>query len=574
MKRAGGIKTKKKQKSHSGGLVEASEKVSRAIADSPIGKAFGAADTASRMLKEGGLSTLAEKINLNDGMLRKAKRAVVRSIEDSSILQYFRRAVDIILNKPMRTYGLLFIFTALMGGGIFCMGYFGLLPIKYDLGMPICYTVMLLSAFPMLFSGRSLIETVNDSVFIGRFLKRNIAMDRQKLRGKGTTATNGFTCLMIAAVITVLSVFFPLWDMFIFLCKPAGVVFLMYNPECGLMLSLMLLPLVPESFVTAVLAITAVSFIIKVIRVKRKFSFDYSDIFVLMLFAYRFMLTAADGGKTLKFTYILFMFTYFLVKNLVLTKHQLSVAFSCIAFGAFAGSLLRLCEYWLTTSGMFPEIKAMISWDAMWRTDAFLDFCILALPACLAWVINKYSGWHIIGYAFMSAPIIACTVLNGSGNAWIAVTVSLFVYLILAYRTRLLFFVLGCVCIPAVCVSAYRFGALTIPVGSIYSDMLYRHGLMGIIAFIAVLFVLLQIMFRAKALSLSYEEFDGSINIGRYHGPVSAAGTIMICTALYGMASPLSSDACTLLFWAAAGIGGAACGIFEGRGVSIDGKAD
>lgn len=569
MKRTASDKAKRKQKSSPGVISEMSEKFSLAVTNSPVGKAFGAAAALGVMLKSGGLYKLYEKINFNDGMLRKTRRAVVRSIENSRILHYLRRAVEIVLNKPLRTYGLLFIFTALMGGGMFCLGYFDLLPTGYDTDRLIHYAIMLIAALPMLFSGRSLIETVNDSVFTGRFLKKHIAMDRQKLRGTGVTATDGFTCLLVAAVITVISAFVPLTDIFLTVGKAAGIIFLFYNPECGLMLSLMLMPIVPTGFISAVLLLTVVSFIIKLIRVKRSFSLDLADILALMLFFYRLILTAA-GGKGLEFTYILLMSAYFLTKNLVLTKHQLSVAFSCITFGVITGSLLRLTEYWLNYSGMFPAIKEMLVWDALWRTDAFCQLCVIALPMCLAWVINRFSGWHLIGYALTALPVTACVILTGNGNEWAAITLSLFIYLVLAYRTRLVFLIMGCVCVPAVCIAAFGLNTPVTPGGSIYTDMLFLYGIAGIVMFIAVLFTQLQVMFSAKSLSRCFEEFDAGINTGKYHGPVSAAGAVMICTAVYGIISPLASDACMLLFWTATGLAGSAANMFEGRGVPID----
>ncbi len=220
------------------------------------------------------------------------------------------------------------------------------------------------------------------------------------------------------------------------------------SPELGLMCIALFLPFSPllrspTVFLLALLALTALSYIFKLLIGKRCFSFEPLDLFVLLLSLFYFGggLFALGDNRFSPLQGIacgLFvLFAYFPVANLLSSRRLLlqfcrNLLFS-VSLLAFIGLMQQILG--LAVPGWLDENASYISG----RITAFIHnpnvlacYLVFALPLLFSLLgeDRRFRGGHIASLLLL----LSALALTWSRGAWVGLLLSLFLFILLAVR--------------------------------------------------------------------------------------------------------------------------------------------
>ncbi len=260
----------------------------------------------------------------------KTKTAFARLVESSSIVSAYRRITDELLCARVRDYGIFLLFFSLLAFAssmfkIYTFDSYGGLS-NFDI------TVMastLISSVFLLMSKKSVAQKLEKSVIFSFVFLDILGISPLALHTKRKTKAYTAAALAIGTILGTLTFLFTPTDIIKFLVTVIFSATVLYSPESGLLLSILLLPFLRYEFFRILVLIAVISYVLKLFRGKRNVSFSPADIFVLLFaLAAWFAFGTATSG-----TLITACCIYLLIVNLFRNQDLLEKGVSSLGVG-------------------------------------------------------------------------------------------------------------------------------------------------------------------------------------------------------------------------------------------------
>ncbi len=289
--------------------------------------------------------------------LKRLLRFIASGFENSYFARVTKKCYAALLNIELSKIGYFFATYA-----IFAL--FGWLILYYTemdggtLGELLIIAGFGVVSLPLSFSRKSLISAGADSRFLGSIFKNNLGVDMQiKIREVENEhfpkKLSGFS-FVFGILFGVLSVFIMPSGFLVLAVSVISVLFILSVPEAGIVSLIAAIPLYSmlrdgDIILYALIFITGIAYVGKLIRGKRAFNVGFLDIAVFLLFLIMFTscfgyASSYSNARTL----VIFLLTYFIFVNLIKNRTWLKRCAGALVFSwvmiVFIGIITAILE--------------------------------------------------------------------------------------------------------------------------------------------------------------------------------------------------------------------------------------
>ena len=315
-------------------LDAAGARLHRAVSGSAFARGFCFADRLDEA-KDKSLICRAVTSSKANHFFSKIKTAFARLVESSGIVGAYRRGINGILCSQVRDIGVF-----LLSFGLFSLISTLLKAFMFDYVSDatelsfICVAAMLICSLPMLFSKRSVASKLSESAAFSSLLSGLLGISPLALRTKLTPRAHSAIALALGTAAGSLSFVFQPVNILWTILLAIGAMTVLYSPESGLLLAIILLPFAPYTAVRIVAAASAVSYLLKLLRGKRNMSISATDS-VVLLFAAACICAFGSGQAASLFAASL---VYLLAVNLLRSSDLFEKGTNALSVGLFLPS--------------------------------------------------------------------------------------------------------------------------------------------------------------------------------------------------------------------------------------------
>lgn len=315
-------------------LDAAGARLHRAVSGSAFARGFCFADRLDEE-KDKSLICRAVTSSKANHFFSKIKTAFARLVESSGIVGAYRRGINGILCSQVRDIGVF-----LLSFGLFSLISTLLKAFMFDYVSDatelsfICVAAMLIISLPMLFSKRSVASKLSESAAFSSLLSGLLGISPLALRTKLTPRAHSAIALALGTVAGSLSFVFQPVNILWTVLLATGAMTVLYSPESGLLLAIILLPFAPYTAVRIVATASAVSYLLKLLRGKRNMSISATDS-VVLLFAAACICAFGPGQAASLFAASL---VYLLAVNLLRSSDLFEKGINALSVGLFLPS--------------------------------------------------------------------------------------------------------------------------------------------------------------------------------------------------------------------------------------------
>lgn len=462
-----------------------SAKISEGAERSAICRALDTPGSVDRALGSGLFAGMVNKTDVYGRVLRPAKSFFSRLLERSAAINALRKAIDLLLRKPLHTFGFFLFFLGLLGGGVTVFEKLGFLSVASGAADLMLCALMVVFSLPLILSRRKLASVFEGSSFFRAIFQGRLGFEMQKLRRGDRGSSDIFLVLLLDIILAAISVFVPMTRIILFLAWLCAFLFLICNPEAGMLLCAVLIPLVDSGTLGALMLVTATGYLIKVLMGKRTIKLSAIDIFVILYFVYRaILLMLGSGGSEQVFAII----SYFTARNLLRSSDLHSRYISCISLGISVAAAIELIRYLLS----LPFFSGRIIFDIppTYSPDALGIYFACAIPLTLTCMLGNSDKRDRV-YGFVSFALsIACLVLIFDSSIWVYAAAFTALFILVAFRRRLTVLIASAFALPLIYTLGEIFSKHTLQKGSAFEAITVESGLAGALGFAAILVIL------------------------------------------------------------------------------------
>ena len=329
-------------------LDAASARLHRAASGSAVARCFCFADRLDEAKEKSFLCSAVTSSGVNH-FFPKTKTAFARLVEGSGIVGAYRRGINGILCSQVRDLGIF-----LLSFGLFSListllkaFMFDYLSDATELSF-ICVAAILICAIPMLFSKRSIASKLSESIAFSSLLSGLLGISPLALRTKLTPRAHGAVALALGTVAGSLSFLLQPVDILTALLLTAAALTVLYSPESGLLLAIILLPFAPYTAVRTVVTASAVSYLLKLLRGKRNIGISAADLCVLLFAAACIVAFGSEQTAPIVTASVLYLLTV----NLLRSSELFEKGVNALGIGMFLPTFLAAVSSVCALSGV------------------------------------------------------------------------------------------------------------------------------------------------------------------------------------------------------------------------------
>ncbi len=358
-------------------LDAAGARLHRAVSGSAVARSFCFADRLDEA-KDKSLICRAVTSSKANHFFSKIKTAFARLVESSGIVGAYRRGINGILCSQVRDIGVF-----LLSFGLFSLISTLLKAFMFDYVSDvtefsfICVAAMLICSLPMLFSKRSVASKLSESAAFSSLLSGLLGISPLALRTKLTPRAHSAIALALGTVAGSLSFVFQPVNILWTLLLTIGAMTVLYSPESGLLLAIILLPFAPYSAVRIVAAASAVSYLLKLLRGKRNMSISATDS-VVLLFAAACICAFGPGQAASLFAASL---VYLLAVNLLRSSDLFEKGVNALSVGLFLPSFFAAASSVCSLFGV--SLTDYIPAITFFESDSVAMITLVSAPVSL-----------------------------------------------------------------------------------------------------------------------------------------------------------------------------------------------
>ena len=395
---------------------------------------------------------------------KKGERKLARLIEHSGVASFIPKIYLFLMRIPLRDYGIMMLMTGAVVTILYPINDM-ILFINVTFKMFVLGASTCVCAIPLLFSSRSLADNALSSRLFKFILFDFLGVDDSGFREASEAGRVSFAsfAFLIGAVLGVVSYFLmPTYTVLILI----GIA-LMYctvrTPEVGAVISILAIPFVDVLYICAFVAYTFLCYVLKAIRGKRVFKFEYFDLWVtIAIFVFTVCgINYADPLSSLKdiALNLAIMLSYFMFSNLIHSKvwfRRSIVAFTSsslvVGIVAIVQSILR------QISRSVDGFEAVMPKDAdisstLGLPSVLMRFMVIAIPFAVVHMISEKKDITRFGGFLLSVVLIAALLLSGAPLGLLGFLMGLLLVLVFFKRTAIYALVLVAVALPVLYVT-------------------------------------------------------------------------------------------------------------------------
>ncbi len=385
---------------------------------------------------------------LHFGKLFKSLRKKMQiQTEESTIVSFVRRFFTRLLYLPLRTHGLFWLAFSLLAAFVFIIKRFTFQMTELSLPQQIPILGCLLCSLILLFSPKIFLYAVYESRFLSTLLQIfcGISCDNTALAINATEEENennawAFFLGLLLGAFTI-----PFSSSQVLLAFGIGLLgcLILTYPECGVLLLLLLLPFLSTKWLVGLLAVSLLSYGIKLLRGKRFLHFEGYDHFVLLfglilLFGGSISVTPGDSLHS-SVIYFLFLLLYFPVVNLLHTREWLNRALRVLLCSVIITAVIGILQYYsgnVSTVWQDMHLFANLPGRAtatLGNPNVLGEYLIATAFLPLALLHTRTRKMRVSGLVFFGLTVF-CLVLTWSRGAWLGFALALLLYLLFISR--------------------------------------------------------------------------------------------------------------------------------------------
>ncbi len=319
-------------------------------------------------------------------------------------------------------------------------------------------------SLPLMTTSRSLSAVVSESRIIRKLLLSFLGMPAEKLRS--TRAISGTEYMFMSAVIAVLC------GVFTYFIHPAYIplVFVVLiviclvssNPETGVILSVAMTPFLQFSeyadvLLLAMIFLTAVSYISKLIRRRRVINCSAETVFLMIFCAFVLVASAFSKGDTVlaALQSVIFMLGGFVLSyNLMRGERHIS---SCVKIMEVSFILLCLAGIWNVfyngiadgvIYSMRESVQPIFERNIIYIADSvkvFSVYAVLVAPTIFAYAAKRKSARGVVFSLLLIVLTVATACVYGSYETVVALVVEFCIFWLLYSHKSLTFLLLAAI---------------------------------------------------------------------------------------------------------------------------------
>lgn len=380
---------------------------------------------------------------------RKARAFLSRNFEDSYFLKKITKFVFSFKTMSIRAYGNFLMSFGIYTIIIYYVKMFVPSLTASDIGALIVGLISCIISLPMLFSKGTLVSSVGNSVFTRLLFAEAFGFRKEIFsedKPKSKKHANFMILLgMICGVFTLLvdPLIIPL-SILTFVI----IALVFSTPEIGVLLSIFLIPFFtffsnPTISLSILVLSTFLSYIFKIIRGKRIIKIELLDIFIIMFIVMLYFGGVISVGGRLSFLSALLscslMIGYFLVANLMRTQQWLNRCVIALISSATLVSIIGILQYgfgplnvsWLDRD-YFPDIKGRVT-ALFENSNVLAAYLVMIFPLILCCFLRSSGKYRVLSL-ISGVSVFLCIIFTWSRGAWLALLLSVLLYLLIYSR--------------------------------------------------------------------------------------------------------------------------------------------
>jgi len=441
-----------------GNLITFSEYLYSKAADSLFVKLLTDHDTSSERFGSGMFGKLIETFHKTDASRIKMKMAFASYVENSFLINLYRRLITFILDAGISLYGNTVFAFGFLSSVVYIVKRYLLLDQDVKLSGLAAGIALMLFSIPLLLSKSHFRVALGESFFGAYVLQGMFGFLPTDFKPMAEHNKCGALFMLFGASLGLLTFYIPCEYIVIAVIALSLLPCIMHKPEFGFMLLAFALPFLPTMVLAGLLILVIASFFFKVLRGKRTFKFDICDTFVLFFITLMMLggIVSSNASKSIEpaLLYVCFMLSYFLAANLIRSTKQLRHTVKLLVLSLLITSVYGLYQNFFGTAfagwhdeEMFSDIATRVI-STFENPNVFGEYLILLIPVVISLMFIKNDPKSKV--AWLAVLICSCgsLIYTWSRGAWLGFIIAMFIYLLVMYKHTIALCILGLFSFP------------------------------------------------------------------------------------------------------------------------------
>ncbi len=315
--------------------------------------------------------------------------------------------------------------------------------------------IILLSAIPLMSSRKTLYEGITGSRILSRILPA-IGFRVDNLNYSGSVGRS-LIALILGVVFGAATYFVsPL----ILVGAIAGLIcvyLVMAKPEFGMLCLILIAPIVPTGIDAGLIIFVAFSYVIKLMRGKRRIAFETVDLFVLIfavLYIFGGFISLSIKSLFPVSMRLCFLTGYFLIACVEHSRDWLKRFAMSALFSAVIVSVYGILMYFFGSKGGNTWLDSSMFSDISGRAISTLEnpnmlgtFLAMMIPIAVSALISGELVKRSVAFLICCAPAL-CMILTWSRGAWLGMIFGMLILMFIWHRRALWIFIGGIIALP------------------------------------------------------------------------------------------------------------------------------
>lgn len=441
-------------------LLNLSDYIYKKISESFIGHLFTCYDSEIDIINQSLTVSFCKSLNLKTKIIKPFKLFLIRSFENSTILNFIMAKLRKMLLYAVSVYGVFLFSFGVYTGIVYLLSVYAFnLKQTAFLNLAIGLGLILVS-IPMILSRKQLSYAMCES-YIMRFILFDVIGVRREsidiINSNIGIAKNNVAFIM-GMMLGLLTYFIsPLYIMAGIIALLGAFILLMI-PEFGIVVLLFTVPFLPTIAIAAITIYVLICYLLKLIRGKRTLKFEIIDVAVLIFMTLMLLggIFSVAPGESLfpALLYVCFMLGYFLVVNLIRTSEWVKRCVVSISTSSFIVAVYGVYENFFGMADttwqdeeMFEDIRGRVV-STFENPNVLAEYLIMTIPFILAmFLVSKHVGKKL-NYLIMGGVGAACLIFTWSRGAWLGILIGLLLFLLIYNSKSILLMLFGIMSIP------------------------------------------------------------------------------------------------------------------------------
>ncbi len=436
----------------------------RALSGGLFGLIFTSYSAEQKALENGYIKGHLFGNELLRGYWRKIREIFARGFETSLTPHILKKIYRALLETSVKNYGNYMLSFGLYSVFVYFVRMYLPFFAEADTDHLVSGVIFILLSMPMLASKKCLAEALGSSLGARAILCDVLGMRDESfevpLRQSKFRANLSIVLGIASGMLTffVSPAYIPLGAMLV-----VGIALVIAAPEIGIVASLFLLPFMsftnmPSVFTAFIVGVSAVGYLIKLIRGKRILRFEIIDVAVGIFFVVTLLSGIVSLGRQPSLYEALMacmlMLVYFLITNMIRTREWVNRCVIALVSSATITSILGVLEYffgdisarWLDTE-YFGDIRGRVV-SLFDNSNVLAFYLVMVFPFALDLILRSRNKSERFLARFSAASIVLCVIFTWSRGAWLGLIVSAIVYMLIKTRKIIKALFAFCFAIP------------------------------------------------------------------------------------------------------------------------------